>query len=301
MVDPGRLECSIKIHEDDLRDMKLSISNPDLLLTASQDRTMRLLSFNSLKPLTQIRTPTPIWSCEWDPCDSNYFFCGASSGSVRLFDLRKSSECVSILSKGKIQDPVHSICSVNHNNRLALLVGTMNGVFLIRSGDKTRWGEECDVVSFQSIDLAGSCISTTYDANSGYGLASFRQSVYCESTVADSGNTMVRRRSKGVIFRLPEYGQAPEDMNLKVVSRFRGMENRLIFARSAVCSVENMVYALCTDEISQSVWVWDALSSVRLCELPCHTTPVLSTKGICVNNRMLVGCLSHLEFRLYSV
>ena len=59
-------------------------------------------------------TPVPVWSCEWDADDPNYFYAGLT-GTVRVFDMRNTSVHVQDVVPKGTRSPVIALRHVSRD------------------------------------------------------------------------------------------------------------------------------------------------------------------------------------------
>ncbi|KAM8947798.1 E3 ubiquitin-protein ligase RFWD3 [Pelodytes ibericus] len=84
----------VPIHSKQIRGLAFSNRSDGLLLSAALDNTVKLTSLLTNTVVQTYCTGRPVWSCCWCSDDSNYVYAGLINGSVHVYDLRDTSQCV---------------------------------------------------------------------------------------------------------------------------------------------------------------------------------------------------------------
>eukprot|EP01134_Creolimax_fragrantissima_P004943 CFRG4943T1 len=142
LEDDMRAKVSIPVHDKIVKDIKFSRTG-DVILTASRDKTAKLVSVDMKKVVRTFEMPLDAWSCAWSELDPNYFYIGLMQGKVRTYDIRAPKEHVNEIT-ALHERPVTSIIelppvrsldysSVDQGAEIGhgysgLLVGTLTGV-----------------------------------------------------------------------------------------------------------------------------------------------------------------------------
>ncbi len=168
-----------------IRDIKCSPSKGSkLVMTASLDKTVKIVNIETNNTVTTMNLEQPCWSCEW--ADENIVFC-AQQKHLLIYDLRKPSVCVSKLSPpGNYSANIHSIYYVpDYKSPFS-----SQGVVSASSQGAQFWnGKKNYEVS--SLNLEGDCFSLHYDLESNLFLSSFRKT-----------QTFTKAPSHSVLFEL---------------------------------------------------------------------------------------------------
>ena len=163
----------VPVHNSVIRDLKFCPNKEDLLLSVSTDKTAKLTSIASNSNVANFVLPAQSWACSWDHDDPNYFYTALNNGSIELFDIRQTGNCLDRLSIG-VPKPITAInyvpafSTAKTSGIAGILVATVSGCYFM---------EKNNIHNFTSIplpDLTGNCTSVTYDVDNAKFLASFR-------------------------------------------------------------------------------------------------------------------------------
>jgi E3 ubiquitin-protein ligase RFWD3 len=78
----------LPIHQKQIRDMAFSLSQNNILLTASLDKKAVLFNCNGNVTVQTFQTEHPLWSCVWDEVNQYMLYLGTSNGQIISFDIR---------------------------------------------------------------------------------------------------------------------------------------------------------------------------------------------------------------------
>ncbi|KAM4721921.1 E3 ubiquitin-protein ligase RFWD3 isoform 2-T2 [Rhinophrynus dorsalis] len=84
----------VPIHSKQIRGLAFSDRADGLLLSAALDNTVKLTSLLTNTVVQTYNAGRPVWSCCWCSDNTNYVYAGLINGSVLVYDLRDTSECV---------------------------------------------------------------------------------------------------------------------------------------------------------------------------------------------------------------
>ncbi|CAH2323893.1 E3 ubiquitin- ligase RFWD3 [Pelobates cultripes] len=102
----------VPIHSKQIRGLAFSNRTDGLLLSAALDNTVKLTSLLTNTVVQTYNTGRPVWSCCWCSDNTNYVYAGLINGSVLVYDLRDTSQCVKELVPLGSRCPVVSLSSV---------------------------------------------------------------------------------------------------------------------------------------------------------------------------------------------
>ena len=93
-----------------IKDLKISPFNNGLVLAASLDSSLKIINLNSNCFVHSFPVNSPVWSCAFDSLNRNIIYCGSSTGSCSVFDIRKASSHLLILqTESKSKMPINSM------------------------------------------------------------------------------------------------------------------------------------------------------------------------------------------------
>ncbi|XP_053575437.1 E3 ubiquitin-protein ligase RFWD3 [Bombina bombina] len=84
----------VPIHSKQIRGLAFNDRSDGLLLSAALDNTVKLTSLLTNTVVQTYNAGRPVWSCCWCSDNTNYVYAGLINGSVLVYDLRDTSECV---------------------------------------------------------------------------------------------------------------------------------------------------------------------------------------------------------------
>ncbi|XP_053304995.1 E3 ubiquitin-protein ligase RFWD3 [Spea bombifrons] len=102
----------VPIHSKQIRGLAFSNRSDGLLLSAALDNTVKLTSLLTNTVVQTYNAGRPVWSCCWCSDNTNYVYAGLINGSVLVYDLRDTSQCVKELVPQGSRCPVVSLSYV---------------------------------------------------------------------------------------------------------------------------------------------------------------------------------------------
>ncbi|XP_063801958.1 E3 ubiquitin-protein ligase RFWD3 [Pseudophryne corroboree] len=102
----------VPIHSKQIRGLAFNDRSDGLLLSAALDNTVKLTSLLTNTVVQTYNTGRPVWSCSWCSDDTNYVYAGLVNGTVMVYDLRDTSQCVKELVPLGSRCPVVSLSYV---------------------------------------------------------------------------------------------------------------------------------------------------------------------------------------------
>ena len=126
-----------KIHDQPIKDLKCSQRSDSLVLSTSQDKTLKITNLVSGAICHTFHLDQPGWSCSWDPVDPNAMLVGLQNNVVLFFDIRKTSTFLRKLEatrRGPKPLPIHSLAAIRGGEGAnafprGVLVGTPENIF----------------------------------------------------------------------------------------------------------------------------------------------------------------------------
>ncbi|XP_074598738.1 E3 ubiquitin-protein ligase RFWD3-like isoform X2 [Brevipalpus obovatus] len=136
-----------------------------LILSASMDKTLKLTNLISCSITNSYEMESAVWSCAWNPKNTNLFYAGLGNGKVVEFDARMSSPVREI--KSQTSSTIVSLKFVD-NNHMCGLIATQ-----LRASEFYRIEDASEIASYP-IPIEGSFISADFENSSSRLLLSSR-------------------------------------------------------------------------------------------------------------------------------
>lgn len=262
-----------------IRDMRHGPSgvSENLLMCASQDKTVKVLDMVSNGTVINYTLPRPCWSCEWNASNVNEVLCGSLAGEVAIFDLRKTGSCLKTLKLPGCNAPVHSLAQVHSG----IVIGTVEGLWLYSDdGSLSKLGSE----------LGGSCVSVVGTRNS-----SSRQTQVAASLRPKLGNPSNGEAAHAIL--AASGSGMPEP-----TSRLTGHSSRCVMSRASLWELGPDLCLASGDEDSNKVLVWNARTSEITQRLESHPSPVLSVHYFeDVSRQSFLASVSENELKVHKI
>lgn len=247
----------ILIHQGEIRD--IAFHNCDaLVLSASQDKSVKLTSVLTNSVVQTYQQPAEAWSCAWDRENSNRFFAGLRNGTVSVYDLRVTSGPVCNLPGTAQYRPVVAMQHVpkgypssEDRSPSGLLVSQFQLCTFFEKRSETEFRSH-------PLSLEGNCTSVSFEPNTRHVLMS------CRPTPE---TPFVSHRVCNLSFPA-----CPDDSSgsFNVVQSFSGGPTQVQLSRSCLCvdpeDVSNF-WAIAGDESYKAVLIWDVASGKRIHQL----------------------------------
>lgn len=268
----------IPVHTLQIRDICFHKEN-NWVLTASMDKTFKVINNHANAVIHQFTHQMPLWSCCWDENNPFGLFVGTQSGSVIKYDVRQLSEAVSTFSIEGDLSPVVSVASILASPGAVMPQGgvvscKLNSLWLYEyvNGDYTR----------HSISLEGPFVSMKYQANTKQLLVSSRP----------NGQTAYARHS---LFTL-EKNQEKIDCN--IVHTFQGGGMQKLLSKSCFLSHKSD-YVAAYQENCKSVFLWSINTGQKVCSVTAHES-VLDLKGFQNHNGNFLVSLTDKKLEFFK-
>ncbi|KAF9916085.1 RING finger and WD repeat domain-containing protein 3 [Lobosporangium transversale] len=136
----------IPIHSQPIRDVQCYTSDPtqnkSLILTTSQDKTLKVTSALSKQTVLSYDLKAPGWSCCWSTLDSNIMYCSVQAKEkVLSFDIRNTKGPVASFAPTNHHSPIHSMIHIGPTEtrkREGILCGNYAGPFVYTFESSTK-------------------------------------------------------------------------------------------------------------------------------------------------------------------
>ena len=172
--DPETLEPKqfVMLHTKLIRDIAFHESQPNLLVTASIDKTVKILDVHNNVPVHGYPTDSCLWSCCWSSVDCNTIFAGSQNGTITEFDIRQTSGAVCVHASPGDPSPVVSLASIPAHSSTGMMRGGfiaahLNSCYGYEYNDRGTW-------SIKNMSLQGPFMAVRYDEKNRHGLVSCR-------------------------------------------------------------------------------------------------------------------------------
>ena len=238
---------------------EISVSNDSkLLLTSSQDNTIKLSNLESENILHNWKSDGSVWGCKWSKTNENLFYTSVDD-KVLLFDIRKTASSVSGRQIGEKHKPVHSVVPVetkgsNGSTISGILCATREGVFWTKLADNL---EENKTAALPS--LAGSCFHLTSNKNTSFFMASYV-------------NTPTYSNTCHTVFELlDDEGHVREERTV-----FTAKKMPLVVPKTCLFTTKDTLFAVVPDkgpDVNDTVDLYDLKKGTKLQSL--HSQPNL--------------------------
>ncbi|XP_037087583.1 E3 ubiquitin-protein ligase RFWD3-like [Pollicipes pollicipes] len=274
----------VSLHQKQIRDVRFSPEQRDLLLSVSLDRRAKLTNVCGNTLVQTYDCESPCWSCAWDRDAPHLFYVGLQSGAVLAFDTRAGAAPLDELAAAGHASPVVSLRHVSRGGpdgaggllacRLALC--SLQEV----RGERRR----------HDLPLDGPFVSAAVDERTRHLLVSSRPS----SRQPHAQHTVCRLR------RLP-LDDAPSLVSAEVVQVFRGGTSQRVLSRSALVPHPlrpNAPLVCASQETAQVTQLWD-LASGECAHTLAASEPVLDACPFTVHDRHFLALLTERQVKMY--
>lgn len=278
----------ILIHKGEIKDIAFH-QRDALVLSASNDKTVKLTTTLSNSVVQTYHQPVEAWSCAWDKDDTNCFYAGLRNGLVVKYDMRVTSEPVCKLPSTNRYEPVVAMQHIPKGPSCAedrcpsgLLVSQFQMCSFFEKQTDTNF-------KVHPLHMEGNCVSISYEQNTRHLLMSCRPSARTPYMTHSICN---------LLFPMAEEGSC----SFNVVHVFNGGPTQVQLSRSCICldpdDAANF-WAVAGDESFKQVMVWDASSGKRIHQLPV-TNPVLDVCPVTTPLGWGLAALAKNTLSLYS-
>lgn len=283
----------LTIHGKAIRDLACNCGHPGLVLSCSLDKTVKITSLFSNTVVQSYSTSHPLWSCTWNADDSNYFYAGATNGSVLVFDVRNTSEQLDTLTS-TIGDssPVVALQYIPKNPQATfrpggLLVGQLHRTSFYEHKSATE--SRIHILPFD-----GNLTSLSFEPVTRHILASFRPS---------AKHSSVRHQMFELAATNPNPSSTDTICTCNLVNTYHGGGTMRLLGKSSIfCqsinSTNDRVLVAAGDEASSSAAIWDSSTGNQIQKLNADG-PVVDVCAFPISGKNL-ATLTDKNLRIYS-
>lgn len=284
LLDPTHQETIAGLHDKQIRDIKCGVlgsTSENLVLTASEDKTLHVVSLRTNSSVQTFTLEAGTWACEWDRNDPNYIYCGVRN-AVWVYDMRNSTIALPRPTSAVTQ-PIHSLGFLpDHQGRKGLLAASCGGVFcfdLLNEWEATK------------LPLSGVCSSVSYDHESRHCAASFRSSPHYAK---QSHN----------IFTFEE-GAKPKELRTLYSTSTQTLLSRstlFSFVDGDDLALSRRLLLAAGSEASNAVALWDVASGQQIAhQLAPHSSPVMDVRHYGEGGGLFLASLSEQQIFLHNL
>lgn len=273
----------IPLHSLQIRDVCFHWQN-NWVLTASMDKTCKVVETDTNSVLFSTTQDMPLWSCCWDATNPFVMYIGKQSGAVVQYDVRNLTSCVANLSIEGDMSPVVSVASIPATSNGDLVRG---GVISCKLN--SLWVFENAGVSHirHPLSLEGPFVSMKYEQDTKQLLVSSRPNnriSYARHTLC----TLEKVRG--------DHGG--DKLNCNVLHSFQGGGMQKLLSKSCFVS-DKQEYVAAHNESSKSVHIWSINTGQRVCTVPAHEA-VLDLGGIQNQNGSFLLSLTERKLEFFK-
>ncbi|KAF0310415.1 E3 ubiquitin-protein ligase RFWD3 [Amphibalanus amphitrite] len=236
----------VSLHQKQIRDVRFSPEQRDLLLSVSLDRRAKITNVCGNTLVQTYECAAPVWSCAWDRDAPHTFYAGLQSGAVVAFDTRAGCEPLMQLEGGS---PVVALRHVPRGGQ-----DGAGGLLACRLAD-CALQEVTGRLRAHPLPLHGPFVSADFDERTRHVLVSSRPS----SRQPHAQHAVCRlRRAPGP----PGEPDAPP-LAAEVVQVFRGGTSQRVLSRSALVPHPlrpDAPLVCASQETAQVTQLWDLAS-----------------------------------------
>lgn len=298
------------IHESTIRDIRYlyPLNCPSqscgLLLTCSTDKSLKVVCPQNMNVVLSYSLENVGWCCDWS-IDGLYMACGMKNGSISIFDIRKTNNCLYSTNLSSCKG-IHSIAWVTNTS---LVAGGIDGVYYLdafanRNDNICRDNPQLSENDKQENktmfatcmeEMHGKVISPTKSL-----IVSYRSCWSPTNHIIYNWN-ILDAADPNCTFQYPES-----------CAQLIGGKNHLLLSRTLAVCLENVHYFLTADESLQGsalLWEWKNKENT-LRQIP-ETFPIRHSSCIYdirwnsglvddIPGQALVGTLSREELHIYK-
>lgn len=269
----------IPLHVGVIRDV---VFHPckEYVLTASVDKSFKILDINSNSTTHSVVTESPLWSSCWDVTDENILYVGSQQGSVFKYDMRQLSIPVNTLTFPSDMSPVVSLASLESSPDVAMPRG---GLVVCKLN--SMWAFETNGIDYSRyyLPIDGPFVCMRYQQSTKQMLVSSRP----------NSRVPYARHSLCTISR-----ETPDDLSCNVIHSLHVGTMQKLLSRTAFVSYKGDFVAAHHEE-SKSVGIWNVNTGDKAASVPAHSA-VLDICGIQTNEDSMLACLSERKLEFFK-
>ncbi|KAJ3645941.1 hypothetical protein Zmor_023560 [Zophobas morio] len=269
----------VPVHSLQIRDICFHKSN-NWVLTASMDKTFKVINNHDNMVIYQFPHQMPLWSCCWDLNNPLCLYVGTQSGSVIKYDIRQLTEPVSTFSIEGDMSPVVSVASIPSSPGDVL---TQGGIVSCKLN--SLWVYENVNAEYvrHSISLEGPFVSMKYQENSKQLLVSSRPN----SRITYARHTLCTFDKKD-----------QNSIDCNIIHTFQGGGMQKLLSKSCFLSHTND-YVAAHQENCKSVFLWSINTGQKVASITAHES-VLDLKGLQNQNGSFLVSLTDKKLEFFK-
>lgn len=269
----------LPLHSLPIRDISFHPVN-NWLLSASMDKSFKVIDTVSNATMHTASQQTPLWSCCWDSNNPYTLYIGAQSGSVSKYDIRNMVEEVATLSVPGDMSPVVSVASVPSEAGADLVHG---GVISCKLNSLWVFENSGNEYVSHPLPLEGPFVSMKFQSDTKQMLVSSRPN----NRIPHSRHTLCT---------MEKIDQ--NKINCNIVHCFQGGGMQKLLSKSCFIS-DREEYVAAHQESSKSVYLWSINTGQRVCSVPAHES-VLDLGGIQTHNGNYLVSLTEKKLEFFK-
>lgn len=250
------------------------------ILTASLDKSFKILDFNTNSTSHSVVTESPLWSSCWDTTDENVLYVGSQQGSVFKYDVRQLSLPVNTLTFPSDVSPVVSLASLQSSPNVAMPRG---GLVVCKLNSMWAFEQNGADYSRYYLPIDGPFVCMRYQQSTKQLLVSSRP----------NARVPYARHSLCTISR-----ETPDDLSCNVIHSLHGGAMQKLLSRTAFVSCKGDFVAAHHEE-SKCVGIWNVNTGDKASSVPAHSA-VLDICGIQTNEDSMLACLSERKLEFFK-
>lgn len=271
----------IPLHTLPIRDLVIH-PQKDLILTASVDKSFKVVDLISNNVSFNVLAECPLWSACWDSSDLNMFYVGTQQGTVHKYDMRQTAQPVHVFSVVGDMSPVVSIASLR----------SAPGEAISRGGIMC-----CKLMSIYAFEATGVDYERYHLPLDGPFVCMRYQSNMRQFLVSSRPNSRISHVRHSLCTLSKNADGAPK---CDVVHCFNGGGVLNFLSRTAfVSNGDGNDFIAAHHEASKSVCLWNINTGNKAGSVPAHDL-VLDTCGVHTNAGGLLACLTDKKLELFK-
>ncbi|CAH1155380.1 unnamed protein product [Phaedon cochleariae] len=250
----------IPLHNQQIRDISFHPMNNNCVLTASMDKSFKVIDTVSNTVTFTTSQAMPLWSCCWDRDNPYMLYIGTQSGDVVKYDVRVATNSVCTFSVPGDMSPVVSVASVPLQPGNHLVISCkLNSIWIFQNNGSNS---ESDVHR-HSLAVEGPFVSMKYNSDIQQLLISSRPN----NRIPYSRHSLCTLEKTST-----------EQIYCNLIHSFQGGGMQKLLSKS--CFVrDQQEYVAAYQESSKCVHLWSINTGQRIHSIPAHDA-VLDLGGV---------------------
>ncbi|KAL0101453.1 hypothetical protein PUN28_018944 [Cardiocondyla obscurior] len=273
----------IFLHTQAIRDLAFHSTEQTTLLSVGFDKCARLMDIQNNMIMHTYQTECPLWSCCWSGDNPNIFLTGAQNGTITQFDVRQTSNAVSVLEGNSDKSPVVSMATIPPNPGSGISRG---GFIACRLNTCYTYEIKDTFYLPKQMFIEGPFVSVRYDKKSNHCLISSRP---------NSRQPYARH----IVCTIEKNTSNEETVSYNAVHTFQAGNSQQLLSRPCYLSAEDDTLVAAYTESNNCISLWSIANGQILHNLPI-TDPIMDLCSFNVNNNLFLASLSAKKLRLYS-